>query len=172
MFRKVALAAETRGDAEAFHRAGVGLPEDYASKARVKAETERLRRRGLVIDVRWMRHTTRCRFRNRTIEFGVVRVTLQLPRSLAGLDHYPAIRTEHGESAVYSPSHNQWTRTHAENPCWPRLLARVPDQPWNPTLRCREFNLSVSDPGAWLTELVRIIDDCAADHDVQNDLFA
>ena len=32
------------------------------------------------------------------------RVTLQLPRSLAGLDHYPGIRTDHGEGAVYSPS--------------------------------------------------------------------
>lgn len=172
MSRKVPLAAETLGDAEAFHRAGVGLPEHYASRARVAVETERLRRRGVVIDVRWMRHATRCRFRKRTIAVGVVRVTLQLPRSFSGHDHYPAIRTEHGESAVYSPPHHRWTRTHGEDPRWTRLLARAPEQPWNPALRWREFNLNVSDPGAWLAELVRMIDAATTEREVQSDLFA
>ena len=171
MSRKVPLAAETRGDADAFHRAGAGLPEDYASRARVSAETERLRRRGLAIDAHWMRRSTRCRFRERSIETGVVRVTLQFPPSLGRFLHTPRIRTEHGEGAVYSPSHIVWADTHGPDRRWTALLERSPNQPWDPSLAWSEFNLSVSDPGEWLAALVRTIDARTAEREPQGDLF-
>ena len=172
MTRRVPLAPETRGEPEAFHRAGAGLPEHYASAARVTAESERLRRCGLVIDVHWLRAATRCRFRQRTIRTGTVRVTLQFPPTLGEHMDTPRIRTEHGEGAVYSPSNVVWERARGPDRRWSALLERLPDQPWDRTRRWIQVDLRVSDPGQWLAELVRMIDAKTARREVQTDLFA